>query len=121
MEEVTKLQTQYNIEEVEVGHEMDELKSKRNSLYTARRVNTPKLPKSIYDIELTDGYTKTLSGDEFLLIDSKDKDRIISFASNTVLDILSKHQQWHVDGTFKSSSKIYFQNVSELVKLVKIN
>ena len=71
-----------------------------------------KLPKTRDEIELTGAYTKTLNGQDFLLIDSKNKDRIVAFASKSSLEILARHQSWHADGTFKSGSKHYYQNVS---------
>ena len=48
----------------------------------------------------------------FLLFDSGDDDRIIGFCSPTGMKILSICVQWHVDGTYKSSPKYYYQSFS---------
>jgi hypothetical protein len=46
----------------------------------------------------------------FLLFDTGDKEnRMIAFASNIGLEILSQSTQWHVDGTFKACPKISYQ------------
>jgi hypothetical protein len=53
--------------------------------------------------------SKTDKGEQFLLLDSKDKDRILMFATRRNLDFLIKSQEWFVDGTFKIVPKLFYQ------------
>ncbi|CAF1129387.1 unnamed protein product [Brachionus calyciflorus] len=46
---------------------------------------------------------------KFVLFDLKDSDRIIGFCSPIGFEILKKTKQFHIDGTFKSTPKIYYQ------------
>ncbi|CAF1045194.1 unnamed protein product [Brachionus calyciflorus] len=61
----------------------------------------------IYDDILFSGaygkYTETTDGNSFLLYDPADEERIIDFASDDQLKILSSAKRWHGDGTFKAS------------------
>jgi hypothetical protein len=52
----------------------------------------------------------TIYSSRFLLFDTGDKpNRMIAFASDIGLEILSKSNQWHVDGTFMACPKIFDQ------------
>jgi hypothetical protein len=85
-------------------------KSMYKGLWNQRHKDTPILPKTTFDIDLTDDkYILTNDGKQFKLFDSLDEDRILGYASPTNLEILSKSKQWHADGTFISSPQHYKQ------------
>ncbi|CAF1122404.1 unnamed protein product [Brachionus calyciflorus] len=70
----------------------------------------PSIPKSLENIDLTlQRYRETTYHKRFLLFDTNDSERIISFASDMQLHILSNSKRWHVDGTFKSCPEIFYQ------------
>jgi hypothetical protein len=58
---------------------------------------------------VTEKYQKTDKGEQFVLFDSKDKDRILMFATRCNLDFLIKTQEWFMDGTFKIVPKLFCQ------------
>ena len=67
------------------------------------------LPTNTNEIHLTEQYERTSDDKRFKLFDTNDDDRIIAFCSDAGLQKLSKCDQWHVDGTFKSAPVIYYQ------------
>ncbi|CAF0763713.1 unnamed protein product [Brachionus calyciflorus] len=86
------------------------LTSIQKTLYKFRNANTPPPVDDTDDIVLDGEYVLCQDGKfRFILFDSKDDDRIIGFASDTCLSILSRSTAWHVDGTFKSAPGCYKQ------------
>ena len=76
------------------------------------QIKKNKLPNHIESISFENDfykYTRTSNDSRFLLFDTEDEDRIICFASNEQLLILSKAQRWHEDGTFKSAPSLFYQ------------
>ncbi|CAF1097767.1 unnamed protein product [Brachionus calyciflorus] len=76
------------------------------------QVSKDKLPNQIEDINFEgdlNEYTMTNCKNRFLLYDDKQEERIICFASNIQLEILSKCKRWHVDGTFRASPSLFYQ------------
>jgi hypothetical protein len=69
----------------------------------------PSIPKCLEDVVVTEKYQKTDKGEQFLLFDSKDKDRILMFATRRNLDFPIKSQEWFMDGTFKIVPKLFYQ------------
>ena len=70
----------------------------------------PKAPNHLSDISLDQiEYTTTNLHARFLLFDSENDERIVGFASEMQLEILSSATRWHCDGTFKSSPKVFVQ------------
>lgn len=77
--------------------------------YRAREKTGMKKIRCTKDIDLDNKYGLTSDSKPFVLFDSKDSDRIIGFCSPIGLEILKKCTQVHIDGTFKSTPKIYYQ------------
>ncbi|CAF1068910.1 unnamed protein product, partial [Brachionus calyciflorus] len=76
----------------------------------AKTEDIPALPKIKSDISLTFDRFKLISSyKNFILYDTNDTDRIITFASKLQIEILSKSTRWHIDGTFKSCPNLYKQ------------
>lgn len=74
-----------------------------------RKKYQPKRVKCTKDIVLDNKFGLTTDNKPFVLFDSKDQDRIIGFCSPVNLKILKKTKQIHIDGTFKSTPKIFYQ------------
>ena len=61
------------------------------------------------DIVIPRSFRFTLSGNKFYLDDSADDDRIIVFATEDNLSIMSQNPDWLCDGTFDISPLLYTQ------------
>lgn len=84
--------------------------SARSALYRARRKQTPKLPDTLADIRLEGKWTKTATGDRFLLFDDNEQtDRIIAFATTESLNHLSAANTFYCDGTFYTCPSMFRQ------------
>ena len=82
----------------------------RTKLFQIRREDMPLLPRSRETIDLDGQFILTLDGLRFLLFDTEGADRIIAFASDRQIEVLSQSEQWHADGTFKSAPELFAQN-----------
>ncbi|RWS20639.1 uncharacterized protein B4U80_09577, partial [Leptotrombidium deliense] len=84
---------------------------KRTIQRTRKQVNgSPANPNSLQELVIPDRYTKTRKGDDFLFFDSgPGPERIIVFATNKAIDLLSKSDHWYADGTFKTSPLLFGQ------------
>jgi hypothetical protein len=79
-----------------------------------RAKNRPILPKTEDDIDFTKDetikYTQTIEQEKFLIYDNKKKNnRIIIFAADYGLKLLSESNRWHSDGTFFMTPKPFKQ------------
>ncbi|CAF0726925.1 unnamed protein product [Brachionus calyciflorus] len=61
------------------------------------------------NINLDNKFGLTTDNKPFVLFDSNDQDRILGFCSPVGLEILKRTKQIHIDGTFKSTPRIYYQ------------
>ena len=61
------------------------------------------------DLIIPDKFKKTKTGENFLIYDSKDKDRLLIFATERNLQLLNSSQQWFMDGTFNSVPSLFHQ------------
>ncbi|CAF0925869.1 unnamed protein product, partial [Brachionus calyciflorus] len=94
------IEEDYSIDEI--ATKMPKFENVKDKLYKARNKDIPTLPKNIQHVDLTsERYSNTKYKTRFLLFDTNDKERIIAYASDNQLQILSKSQRWHIDGTFK--------------------
>ena len=70
----------------------------------------PIKPQVTDEINLTDyRFINTNDAKTYKLFDTLDDTRMICYASNIGLEILSKSTEWHADGTFKSAPRKYKQ------------
>jgi len=69
----------------------------------------PANPTCLSDLHIPDTYTVTTSGEEFLLSNTGEADRILIFSTTANLRCLENSTQWHADGTFKSAPGIFTQ------------
>jgi hypothetical protein len=81
-----------------------------DQIYYHRHRGGPKLPTKLIDIILSGKYTQTTSGKQFLRYDNEDDTkRELIFASDISLEILANSTKWHVDGTFQTCPKLFYQ------------
>ncbi|CAF0823071.1 unnamed protein product [Brachionus calyciflorus] len=99
-----------DVDPIYLSKNFPELISIQKSLYKLRNSKLPPHVNNTEEIILEGEYIVCQDGkNRFLLFDTKDNDRIIAFASDTGLKILSQSDSWHVDGTFKAAPKCYAQ------------
>ena len=68
------------------------------------------LPLDAQELVLTDEYTKTQKGDDFLLYDSGFVEkRMLIFGTHENLHYLCRAKHWSLDGTFKTVPRIFSQ------------
>ncbi len=83
------------------------LESIRSSLYRARHENTPILPTHRRDVSLSTRFTKTRSGEDFLLVDDGVDDKIMIFATEENLKLMCDAEAFYIDGTFSTCPSFY--------------
>ncbi|KAG7157461.1 putative Inosine-5'-monophosphate dehydrogenase 1b-like 14 [Homarus americanus] len=85
----------------------------RRDIRRVRRGCRPKEPSSLAELHLDEEWTETGGNNPrpFLIHDSgaDTNDRVIIFATEASLRLLSRSSQWHMDGTFAMSPKIFKQ------------
>ncbi len=80
--------------------------SMKSSMYRSRRSRLPTLPQSREDIQIEGRWQKTLSGEQFLLLQEGE---ILLFATNGNLCLLAAAETVYVDGTFKICPRLFYQ------------
>ncbi|KAK3908569.1 FLYWCH-type zinc finger-containing protein 1 [Frankliniella fusca] len=113
--------------------QLPERENLKKMMRRGRRTDLPKNPVRLSELrELPEKFTKTLLGENFVLFDSRTPEsdegedgeedegdnRVIVFGTRRNLELLGKSGTWFVDGTFKTSPKIFVQvfTISALVK-----
>lgn len=88
--------------------QLPERENLKKAIRAVRIKNLPTNPTSIAELgELPDEYTKTATGDNFVIYDSINdeeldlENRIIVFATRRNIELLSQSCIWFLDGTFK--------------------
>ncbi len=81
----------------------------KSSLYRQRAKLVPILPKNRQDIHLEGKWTQTTTGEQFLLVDDGDEQRVLIFATRDNLMELSASSTWYMDGTFYASPSYFCQ------------
>lgn len=81
----------------------------KSSLYRERRKLLPPLPTSREDLRLPEEYSKTATGDNFLIADDGLERKILVFGTNENLTKLCASQKLLCDGTFYVTPSIFDQ------------
>ncbi len=92
--------------------QMPRLESIRSSLYGARHEHTPTLPAHRRDVNLSTRFNKTQSGEDFLL-DDGDDDKILIFATEENMRLMSGADAFYIDGTFSTCPSLFYQVCSD--------
>ena len=69
----------------------------------------PANPTSRADLHIPEAYTVTTAGEEFLLANIGQTDKILIFSTTSNLRCLGESELWHADGTFKTAPNIFTQ------------
>ena len=89
--------------------QLPSIESIRSSLYRARHENTPILPTHRRDISLSNRFTKSKSGEDLLLVDDGDDDKILIFATEENLSLMGDADSFYIDGTFSTCPSLFYQ------------
>ena len=89
--------------------QLPSLESIRSSLYRVRHENTPILPTHRRDVSLSPRFTKTQSGEDFLLVNDGNDDKILIFATEENLRLMSDAEAFYIDGTFSTCPSLFYQ------------
>ncbi|CAF1111998.1 unnamed protein product [Brachionus calyciflorus] len=108
------IECQKNVSE-EIAANLPSYSSSRQLCRNAREdpFENYKIPENL-DFELHQDFTITLKNENFIFFDSfdpskKNNDRIIIFATEKNLQLLSKFRHWLCDGTFDAAPKLFKQ------------
>ena len=95
----------------EIAVNVPSFQSLKSSLYRTRLQRFPTLPQTREDIDFSGEWTRTASGEEFLLADAgqNDPNRYIVLATAGNLEKLCNADTIYIDGTFKSSPQLFYQ------------
>ena len=94
----------------EVSSKMPTFEQIKTSLYESRRQRLPALPTERAQVHFSGEWTKTASGESFLLAeDGSGDDKIVVFATDTNIKILCEADTIYVDGTFQTCPKLFYQ------------
>ncbi|CAM2724926.1 unnamed protein product [Rotaria socialis] len=81
-----------------------------SSLYRKRAQNYPKIPRTIHELIIPDGWKLGSHGEPFLLVDEiYGNERLLMFASDWSIRFLGSCSQWHSDGTYKCRPLLFAQ------------
>ena len=116
-EEITPIPTIYNdtlvdiarAQDVSVAARLPTYPSMKSALYRARSSRLPSLPQSREDIHLEGRWQLTLSGEQFLIRDAGDAEKMLIFATEESLHQLAEAEIIYVDGTFEVCPRLFYQ------------
>lgn len=89
--------------------EMPSLESLRSSLHRARHKNTLILPAHRRYVSLFSRFTKTISDDDFLLVNDRDDDKIMIFSTEENLRLMTDVKAFYMDGTFSTCPALFYK------------
>ena len=92
--------------------QLPSLESIRSCLYRSRHEHTPTLPIHRRDVSLSGRYTKTCSGEDFLLVDDGNDNKIMIFATEENLQLMSEADAFFIDGTFSTCPSLFLSGIS---------
>ncbi|CAF3341244.1 unnamed protein product [Rotaria socialis] len=81
----------------------------RSTLYNTRRAILPIIPTSLDSITIPESMSFTHTNEQFLFCNSTTPHKVIAFASETGLKILSENHHWNADGTFRTAPALFSQ------------
>ncbi|CAF4935741.1 unnamed protein product, partial [Rotaria socialis] len=67
------------------------------------------MPTSLDSITIPQLMSFTDTDEQFLFCNSNTPHKVIAFASETVLQILSENHHWNADGTFRTAPSLFSQ------------
>ncbi|CAF3764873.1 unnamed protein product [Rotaria magnacalcarata] len=82
----------------------------KSALYRIRKTLLPPTPVSLSSIIIPDDMCYNNSKKEFLFCNSPTPHKVIAFASEQALKLLSNNPHWNGDGTFRTSPALFTQS-----------
>ncbi|CAF4328575.1 unnamed protein product [Rotaria sp. Silwood2] len=82
----------------------------KSTLYSVRKTILPPTPKSLSSIIIPEDMCYNNDKQEFLFCNSPEPHKVIAFASEQALKLLSINPHWNGDGTFRTSSALFSQS-----------
>ena len=67
------------------------------------------MPRSRAELNLIGDWAKTLDGQDFVLANDGQDDKIVLFGTESSLKLLSEANTYNVDGTFRVTPSIFYQ------------
>ena len=85
-----------------------------------KSLKCPPIPKTWYDLKLPSIYLKSVSGEEWNIIDmelpnTSIGEKILGFCSTSGQDMLRRSVEWYIDGTFDVVSSTWFSQLWVIV------
>ena len=80
--------------------------SLKSSLYRKRHEKFPPLPQSVEDLNFEGEWSKTHSGDNFML---GSRDGVFMFSTNANIVIIAEASTLYMDGTFQICPRLFYQ------------
>ena len=109
-EEVSALRNRdWNEQSVELVKRIKTFEGCKSQFYRERSKDRPVLPKRRQDIRLEGEWTETSAGEQFLLIDEGEENRMLVFATQTNLEHLCNARTIYADGTFYTCPGLFYQ------------
>lgn len=96
-------------EATDVAATLPTFSSLKSSLYRNRLKNNPPLPKERSNVNLDGEWSQTAAGQRFLLRSDGAGDKILIFATDTMLQRLSTAESLYMDGTFAVCPRLFYQ------------
>ena len=94
----------------QVAANLPTLPSLKSSLYRLRRKRLPAMPTTRGEVHFCGEWAETDAGENFLLVeDGQGDDKIIIFATQYNLELLSQAEKIYVDGTFQICPRLFYQ------------
>ncbi|CAF1419324.1 unnamed protein product, partial [Rotaria sordida] len=81
----------------------------KSTLYSVRKSILPPVPTLLSSIEIPRDMHFNNTNQPFLFYNSPTPHKVIAFASEPALKILSKNHHWNADGTFRTSPALFTQ------------
>lgn len=81
----------------------------RPSLYRSRRKRRPCMPRSRANVHFEGEWAQTIDSRRFLLVEDGDDDKVVIFATDDNLKLLTEAECLFVDGTFHTCPEVFYQ------------
>ena len=89
--------------------QLPSLATVKSGLYRARRENLPPMPKTHSELNLSGEWAATVNGENFVLVDDGEDDKIVVFGTQSSLCHLAEVSTFFMDGTFSVCPSIFHQ------------
>ena len=107
-DELQKLSMKDNRDEI--AARLPTFTSVKSALYRQRHKRLPSMPQLRCDVQFSGEWAETSNGNPFFLADSGEENKIVIFATEKNLQMLSEADTIFMDGTFHTCPQLFYQN-----------